>query len=184
MNSINKTLFLILISLKCFGQQEPPLIRVSGETLKLEQYLFSAMNADSTKNVLDSLCCSIDVFAKFTVKKGLISPVIYSESTPLIIQNLVTKLILSTSLYWKEIEDTKYLLPLSLNINSENCINLNEIMKSNEIINHRAFWAIQSEQEKVDEKAIWLMKNERFKGIILHTVRVLKICNNCSKETK
>ena len=184
MNSINKTFFLILISLKCFGQQEPPLIKIGGEMLKLEQYLFSAMNADSTKNVLDSLCCSIDVFAKFTVKKGLISPVIYSESTPLIIQNLVTKLILSTSLYWKEIEDTKYLLPLSLNINSENCINLNEIMKSNEIISHRAFWAIQSEQEKVDEKAIWLMKNERFKGIILHTVRVLKICNNCSKETK
>lgn len=184
MNPIIKIFFLIFISLKCFGQQEPPLIKVGNETLKFEQYLFSAMNTDSTKSVLDSLCCSIDIFAKFNVKKGLISPILYSESTPLIIQNIVTKLILNTSTYWKEIEDTKYLLPLSLNINSENCINSNEIMKSNEIINHRAFWAIQSEQEKIDEKTIWLMKNERFKGVILHTVRVLKVCNNCSKESK
>lgn len=184
MNPIIKIFFLTLISLRCFGQQEPPLIKIGGETLKFEQYLFSAMNTDSTKNVLDSLCCSIDVFAKFNVKKGLISPVVYSESTPLIIQSIVTKLILSTSSYWKEIENTKYLLPLSLNISSENCINSKEMMKSNEIINHRAFWAIQSKQEKIDEKTIWLMKNERFKGVILHTVRVLKICNNCSKESK
>jgi hypothetical protein len=127
MNSINKTLFLILISLKCFGQQEPPLIKVSGEMLKFEQYLFSAMNADSTKNTIDSLCCSIDVFVKFNVKKGLISPVIYSESTPLSIQDIVTKLILRTSSYWKEIEDTKYLLPLSLNISSVNCNNSNKV---------------------------------------------------------
>lgn len=184
MEPMIKIVFLIFISLKCFGQQEPPMIKIGGEIIKFEQYLFSAMNTDSTKDVLDSLCCSIDIFAKFNVKKGLISPILYSESTPLIIQHIVTKLILNTSTYWKEIEDTKYLLPLSLNINSENCINSNEIMKSNEIINHRAFWAIQSEQEKIDEKTIWLMKNERFKGVILHTVRVLKVCNNCSKESK
>lgn len=185
MNQVIKIFILIFISLKCFGQQQdPPLIKISeGGFIKFEQYLFSALNTDSTKKTVDSLCCSIDVFAKFSVKKGLISPISYSETTPMLLQTIVTKLILSTSSYWKEIEDSKYLLPLSFNIASVNCIdsNLSKVAKSDDLINHRAFWSIQSSQENIDEKAIWLMKNERFKGVILHPVRMLKVCKNCSK---
>ena len=111
------------------------------------------------------------------------SPIVYSESTPAALQTIVTKLMLSTSVYWKEIEDTKYLLPLSFNIASVNCIdsNISKVTKSDELVNHRAFWSIQSSQENVDEKAIWLMKNDRFKGIMLHPVRMLKVCENCAK---